>query len=487
MYAFRCAFCKYLNAVRENACGRVALFYTIVRAGRRGCKMELVSLTILEIAIVACVALGGGILFARLKLPDILAYLLTGVVVGPSVLSLIPSREQVHVLAELGVLLLLFVIGLELNVKTFKENLFTSTTCVCLQVVAGLAVSFFVGLFFDWPLYFKVAIGFVGALSSTAVVVNMLESSNMAKSKTGVLALGILIAQDIAVVPMIIILNALTGHGGDFRLLAKVLAAMAFMAIFIGYLNVRPKTNIDPTKFLGSNPDLYLLAALSICFAAAAIAGGVGVTAPYGAFLAGLTLGNLSDNNNLFLRSVKPIQNLFMMIFFLSIGILLDLQFVRQHIWVILLLLLMVTIVKTLINIIILRLLQVRLAQASFVGLALAQLGEFAFLLTTILDGSRNASFLFAQKCLISITVLSLAFSPLWLRIGRRIQHLTRKSQSISSRTMIHCLFGYAWASLMRKAYSLRHTTCARKIVLRYRKLRGRPACPQPNIPGPSH
>lgn len=437
--------------------------------------MELVSLTILQIAIVAFIGLAGGILFARLKQPAILAYLLAGVIVGPSCFALIPSREEVSILAELGVLLLLFVIGIELDIKTFKQNLFSSTACVCLQIICGLLISFFLGLFFDWPLYFKVALGFVVALSSTAVVVNMLETHNITNKETGVLTIGILIAQDIAVVPMIIVLNTLTGHGGDWRLFSKILAAMTFMTLFISYLNNRPRSNFNPQSILGDNEDLYLLAALSICFAAAAIAGGIGVTAPYGAFLAGLALGNLSGHNNLFVKSVKPIQNLFLMIFFLSIGILLDLQFVWKHISVIFVLLVTVTLVKTLINITVLRLLHIKLAQASFIGIALAQLGEFAFLLTTILDTSKNASFEFAQKCLIAITVLSLMFSPIWLRIGKKLQHLIRQKKSISPRAMIHYIFGYTLHNARRRVRNVQHKKWARKTALYYCKVRHKP------------
>lgn len=433
--------------------------------------MDPGDIAILQIAIVAFIALGGGILFARLKQPSILAYLLTGVIVGPSCLSLIPSREQVSLLAELGVLLLLFVIGMELNVKTFKEHLFTSSACIVLQIMVGLLASSFFSLFFDWPLYFTVALGFVAALSSTAVVVNMLDSTNMTQTKTGTLAIGILIAQDIAVVPMILILKSLTGHGGDWGLLAKVIASIAFMALFISYLNNRSSTNFNPRRVLGQNKDLYMLMGLSICFASAAIACGIGLTAPYGAFLAGLALGNLSDNNNLFVESIKPIQNLFLMIFFLSIGILLDLQFVWQHIGVIFLLLMMVTIIKTLANIMILRILKIRLVQASFVGIVLAQLGEFAFLLTTILDSQQNHSFEFAEKCLIALTVLSLVFSPIWLKLGKRVNHLIRQNKSVSSRTLFKYTFGYTIREIYRTFYIVRHNIVVRKIVLNYKKI----------------
>ncbi|MDR2464432.1 MAG: cation:proton antiporter [Holosporales bacterium] len=397
---------------------------------------------ILQIAIVAFVALASGFVAIRLRQPAILGYVLTGVILGPSCCALIPSREQITILAELGVLLLLFVIGIELNIQTFKKHILLSSSCVLLQIVCGLTISFLVSLPFDWPAYFTVALGFVGALSSTAVVVNTLERLNMLHASTGSLAIGILIAQDIAVIPMILTLNALTCGGALGIILAKVIASIAFIVVFVACLSRTNKLSFDPTTILGTNKDLYMLTSLSVCFAAAAVAGGIGLTSPYGAFLAGLALGNLNDKGEVFAESIRPIQKILLMVFFLSIGLLLDLQFVWNHFWVICLLLVIVTVVKTLTNIVILRVLKVRLVQASFIGVALAQLGEFAFLLTTVFDNQPNNSFDFAEKCLIALTVLSLIFSPFWLKITSRLNIITNRNNIDSSKILLKYLFG---------------------------------------------
>lgn len=423
-----------------------------------GKKMAPEDITIMQIALSAFVALAGGVVFYKLKQPSILAYVLTGVVVGPSFFGMIQSREQVGLLAELGVLLLLFVIGMELNVKTFRQHLFLSSMCVIMMIIFGLSASFLLSLFFDWPLFFSVALGFVAALSSTAVVVNILEGMNLTHSGISKIIIGILIAQDIAVIPMILTLQALTSGVYDWSLFAKVLFSIGFMAIFIAYLTNRQPSNFSIQRILGNNKDLYMLASLSLCFAAAALAAGVGVTAPYGAFLAGLTIGNLSNNNNLFVESIRPIQKLLLMVFFVSIGILLDISFVMKHIVLISCILVMVTVVKTISNIFILRLLKVGIAQASFIGISLAQLGEFAFLLTTIIDRQNNSeSFDFAQRCLIAITVLSLALSPIWLKLGRRIHRLLKRSDMLSSGTMIRYTIGHAVRSLAEFAWATQH------------------------------
>lgn len=398
---------------------------------------------ILQIAVVVFVALASGILLQRLKQPDIVGYVLTGVVLGPSGFALISSRDQVSVLAELGVLMLLFVIGLELNIQVFKKHFAQSVLCVVMQVAGGLVISGFISMFFHWPTYFTVALGFVLALSSTAVVVNTLASFKMTSTNVGSLTVGILIAQDIAAVPMILTLKTLTGGASDWRLGAKVLISVAFMALFLYQLGQMQKNRqkIPLGTLLGDNKDLYTLASLSVCFAAAAIAGGAGLTAPYGAFLAGLTLGNLSDRNEDLLSGVQPIQKILLMVFFLSIGLLLDLQFVAHHFWTICLLLIVVTVVKTVANIAILRILHVKLVQASFMGVAMAQLGEFSFLLITALGKQPDSSFEFAEKCLIALTVLSLMFSPMWLRIAQKLDKV-KLTTNVSPRRLLDMVFG---------------------------------------------
>lgn len=401
---------------------------------------------ILEIAIVAFLALASGFVFTQLKQPAILGYVLTGVILGPSCLALIPSREPIRMFAEIGVLMLLFVIGIDLNIQTFKKHLLLSSYCVLLQIAAGLLISFVVSIPFSWPVYFTVALGFVIALSSTAVVVSMLERLNMVQSSAGSLTVGILIAQDIAVIPMILTLKALTGGGsGGAVIIAKILAAIAFIALLVGHLSrSNNKLKFDFESILGKNKDLYMLTSLSICFAAAAIAGGIGLTAPYGAFLAGLALGNLNEKGNIFAESIRPIQKILLMVFFLSIGLLLDLRFVWNHLGIIGLLLIIVTIVKTVANIAILRCLKVKLVQASFVGIALAQLGEFSFLLTTALEKQDSSSFEFAEKCLIALTVLSLAFSPFWMKLTSRLNVVSGINSIDSYNDLMRYLFGRA-------------------------------------------
>lgn len=377
-----------------------------------------IHLTILAIVIVA--ALTGGVILVRLKQPPILGYILVGILLGPSGIALIESRELVTTLAELGVLLLLFVVGMELNLRTFKKAWVVTTLCTVMQIGISLIVTFLLSPLFGWSTGMAILLGFVVALSSTAVVVNMLESIGEYRTDSGQIAIGVLIAQDLAIVPMILILRNLGRSIFDPGLLLKMLFAISLIVILIVYLSRRQRVRLPFTHIIAGDKDLTPLASLAFCFSAAAVSGLIGLSAAYGAFLAGLVLGNTHERV-IMLETTKPIQSTLLMVFFLSIGILVDLQFIYDNLFMVLVLLFVITIGKTGINIGILHFLRLPWSSSFLVGVVLAQLGEFAFLLASVGYETKIVD-TYGHKLIIALTVLSLAFSPLWLSMARRVK-----------------------------------------------------------------
>ncbi len=374
------------------------------------------------IAIVVVAALAGGLVFARLGQPAILGYILSGIILGPSGFALIQSRDQVSVLAELGVLLLLFVVGMELSLRTFKKVWGIATICTILQIGISIVITLTLSNMFGWSRELSLLLGFVASISSTAVVVKMMESLGEIKTETGQLTIGILIAQDLAIIPMILILRNYGESWFSPMLFFKIISSIGVIVVLIGYLSRRQRVRLPLTRMIAGEKDLTPLASMTFCFAAAAISGLVGLSAPYGAFLAGLILGNTNERV-IMLETIKPIQSILMMAFFLSIGLLLDIDFIWQHLWTVLLLLFVITIGKTALNIGILRFLRLPWSQAFLVGVVLAQLGEFAFLMASISSETHLISE-FGERLIIGLTVLSLAFSPIWLACAKRLRAL---------------------------------------------------------------
>jgi CPA2 family monovalent cation:H+ antiporter-2 len=391
-----------------------------------------------EITLVIVAALAGGLGLARLKQPPILGYILAGILLGPSGMGLIQSREQVGLLAELGVLLLLFVVGMDLSLRTFKKVWVVSTLCTVLQISASIIITGFLAKLFGWSFGLSLLLGFVLSLSSTAVVVKMLESIGEMRTETGQMAIGVLIAQDLAIVPMILILRNLEKPWYDPSLIFKIALSIGLIAGLIVYLSRKQRVRLPLTKIIAGDKDLTPLASLTFCFAAAAISGLIGLSAAYGAFLAGLVLGNTHERL-IMLETTKPIQSILMMAFFLSIGLLLDTSFIWEHLGTVFLLLLVLTIGKTAINISILHLLKLPWSQSFIIGVVLAQLGEFAFLLSTVGHETHIIND-FGEKLIIALTVLSLALSPLWLTIARRL-HNFADNNTITLSGILHLLF----------------------------------------------
>ena len=247
-----------------------------------------------------------------------------------------------------------------------------------LQIAISVGVMMAVSTLFGWSLPLAVVLGFAAALSSTAVVIKMLEQINVLRAPVGQLVIGILIAQDLAVVPMILTLNAIAEPAISVLHILKIVASITFLVLLAIWLSRRKRLNLPFGKIVAGQFDLRPLAGLTTCFAAAAMTGLLGLSAPFGAFLAGLIIGN-SNARSMMIRSTQPIQSVLLMVFFLSIGLLIDLRFVWDNLGVVLALLLLVTVLKTALNIGLLHLLREPWPHAFVAGVVLAQIGEFSF------------------------------------------------------------------------------------------------------------
>lgn len=409
--------------------------------------METLHLT--DIALVVAAALACGLLFERLKQPAVLGYILAGILLGPSVLGLVPDRAPVEALAELGILMLLFLVGMELDLRAFKEMWLVSLLTTLLQLGISLLVLVGLGKIFSLPLGLSIVIACALALSSTAVAIKMLENINEMDSPTGRLTIGVLIAQDLAIVPMILILKGFAGGAISLTIFAKVALAVGLLALLIWYLSRRERIHLPLIQLVAGNHDLTPLAGLLFCFGMAVITGLMGLSAAYGAFLGGLILGNTSERHTM-TEATKPIQSVLMMVFFLSIGLLMDLGYIWDHIAKVMVLLLFITLGKTALNIFILHLLRQPWEQAFLSGLILSQMGEFAFLLVTVGEESGLLTE-GGNRLIVSLAALSLAISPLWMIVARRLHQRAPKGIQTLNQLVI-LIFGRELRFLSRMA-----------------------------------
>jgi monovalent cation:H+ antiporter-2, CPA2 family len=309
---------------------------------------------LIPLAVVALIALSCGLVLARLKQPAVIGYILAGVVLGPSVLGLVHNEASIALLAELGVLLLLFVIGMELSLRSFRRIWKVALATVALQVAGAILVMWLVGNVLGWPLSAVLLLAFVLALSSTAVAVKILEDIGELRTSAGQIAVGVLIAQDLAVVPMILLLDIVTAGQFEFLAAVRIVLSVVLLVLLILFLSKRERVKLPLPALIDNHTDLLPLLGLVCCFGAATISGLLGLSPAYGAFLAGLTIGNSNLRSGM-LTVILPIQSVLMMVFFLSIGLLIDLTLIWEHKGVIAIMLAMATVGKTLVNLGVLR------------------------------------------------------------------------------------------------------------------------------------
>ncbi len=371
------------------------------------------------LVLVGLIALAGGLLMARLRQPVIVGYIIAGVVLGPSGFQLVEDRQSVAVLAELGVLMLLFLVGMELSLRGFKAIWKVAVGATLLQIVIAVGTMLLIGWIGNWPTPVVVVLGFVVALSSTAVVVKMLEQLDLLRQPVGQLTIGILIAQDLAVVPMMLTIGMFGDREPGLADFGKILLSIGLLVAFILYLSRRRRLVLPFTAVTAAVPELLPLAALCFCFGAAALTGMLGLSPVLGAFLAGLVVGN-STGRAPVVRSTLPIQSVLMVVFFLSIGLLIDLNFIWRNLGTVLLLLVTVTVVKTAVNIGIVRLLRQPWPSAFVAGVLLAQIGEFSLIVGQVAQDRAIIS-AEAGQLIVAVIAISLLMSPLWIAIARRL------------------------------------------------------------------
>ena len=376
-----------------------------------------------EITILAAVSVGIAYLCYRLKLVPIAGFLIAGVIIGPNALGLVDDLELVNTLAEIGVILLLFTIGIEFSLDKLSRIKRLVLGGGALQVFTTMAVvtGICLALGVDW----RSAVFTSGlvALSSTAIVLGLLSDRGETDSPVGQSGLGILIFQDFGIIVMVLLVPLLGGGDGStldlLFTLAKALGIIAIVVVLARKIVPPILARVAATR----RTELFLLTVVGLCFLIAWIMGLADVSLALGAFLAGLIVSE-SQYATQALSEVLPLRTVFNAAFFVSVGMLLDVR-VLLDAWPLVLgaaaLVLVLKLIITTAALIIMKM-PLRIAAAS--GLMLAQIGEFSFVLdiagrevglTPMGLGAEG------QQVFIATTVLLMLLTPFMASLGGRL------------------------------------------------------------------
>jgi len=354
----------------------------------------------------------------KIKLPPVVGFLLTGILIGPGGLALVKDTETIAVLAEIGVVMLLFMIGLEFTLDRLKRIQRNFWLGGGLQVLLTTSAAVLILTLLKVPLKEAVFFGFLVSLSSTAVVLKILADRGETDAPQGQLSLGILIFQDMAIVPMIALVPILSGlrSASPTAILTRFLAggaAMAAVFIVARYLMPRLLHLIVGTRIR----EVFLLTSLVICLGMAWLTSSLGLSLALGAFLAGVIISE-SQYSHQVVSDILPFKDVFNSLFFISIGMLLNTAIVWRFRLFIAAILISVLVVKAAIVVLTVRLLGHSPRIAMVTGLALAQIGEFSFVLAGVgranglLSGDVFQLFLASSIMTILATPLLIQVSP---------------------------------------------------------------------------
>jgi len=375
-------------------------------------------LIIQDIVVILLVSLPIIFLFKKINLPSIVGFLLAGMIIGPFGFNLIKSVNQISVMAEIGVMILMFTIGLEFSlsqlIRIKKFLLVAGGFQLVITIVLSIVIFSLLGIELNQAIFFSLLV----SLSSTAIVLKILSDKDELESPHGKISIGILIFQDLAIVPMFLLLPILSGfgslNGGEialklfiaFGILAGLLLTARFLMPFIVYqiANIRSREAFTIGFILLLLGTSYVTHLLGLSFA-------------LGAFIAGLILSETEFNHQI-VSDILPFRDAFNSIFFVSIGLLLNLQFVVNNALMISALTLGVLLLKTLVVVTTVYYMKYPLRIGVLVGLGLAQIGEFSFVLAQaglnfkLIGNDFYNSFLSTTIFSMILTPLLIKFSP---------------------------------------------------------------------------
>lgn len=358
-----------------------------------------------------------GFLLRLLKLTHVIIYIITGVIMGPHMFDMVPDKELINSLGSLGLILLLFFIGMEISLQKLVTNWKVSVIGTVLQVIFSVTVVTIIGYYFEWTFARVITLGFVISISSTAVVVKLLQDSGEIEKPVGQNVLGVLLVQDILIVPMMISLNYLSGTPTSLSEVTLQIIGGLLIAGFIAFLLYKKEVKLPFHNLLKKDHEIQVFFAFGLCFGFAVITGFFGLSTALGAFIAGILVAT-SKSTVWFHESLYSFKIIFVAFFFISVGMLIDIHFLWDNRLAIAILVIIVLVANNIINTLIMRGFKMTWRESIYAGALLSQIGEFSFVLGS-LAYFNNIINDYGHQMIIAVISLTLLFSPPWISLSK--------------------------------------------------------------------
>jgi CPA2 family monovalent cation:H+ antiporter-2 len=360
-------------------------------------------------------------LLGRMRMPSIIGFILAGFIAGPFGLNLITDIHAIEIFAEIGIILLMFTLGLEFSISellAMKREVFGAGF---LQVGLTILATLLFGLLFHYQVNEAVFYGFLLAMSSTAIALKLLMERSEASSPHGRYVVGILLFQDIAVVPLMLIIPMLSqGDSQVINLLTTILKAFGLLGlIFIAARWIIPLLLREIVKI--RSRELFIIIILLLCISTALFTSSIGLSLALGSFLAGIIISE-SEYSAQAISDILPFKESFIALFFISIGMLIDFHFLMNHLALMSLVIIVIIIIKAIVVFFTTILLSSHITVAIKSMLYLFQIGEFSFVLATAGRKFQIISDDTYQIFLMS-AIATMLMTPVLVRFSEQLSH----------------------------------------------------------------
>ena len=368
---------------------------------------------IIMIAVLAIFVILISLLLRKFKQTYIIGYIFVGILLGEHGFSVVKDSQSVYLLGEIGVILLLFFIGMEINLIDFIKRWKVAVVGTLSQIILSVLIVFLIGNYLNWSVARSVVLGFVIALSSSAVVIKLLQDKKLIETRVGKNVLSILLAQDIALVPLLIIIAQL---GGQTQETSQIILMSVGAILIVGtliYIYIKKSISFPFANKIERDHELQVFMAIFFCFGGALITMFFGLSAALGAFVGGIIM-NAAREADWIHHTLHSFRVLFVSFFFIGIGLQIDLNFIYTNIWSLTTAVLVVFLTNQFVNALVLKLFDCNYREAFLGGAYLAQIGELSFLLssTALALGIIGN---FGYNFTISLISLTLIISPFWI------------------------------------------------------------------------
>ena len=370
-----------------------------------------------KFGLIVFVVLAAGLVLTYLRQPRVAGYLVVGMLLGPYGLGLSPTKDMMELLSEMGVAFLLFFVGMEVSVEQLIKGWRISVIGTLFQIFLSLGFAWLVGWWHGWNFGEIILVGFIISLSSTAVVLTVLQNWNELNTPIGKDVLGILLVQDLMVVPMLIILGLLGGESPTAYSIGLEVVGGLLICGLIGYIVKKGKVTVWTPKVIHDDEEMELFFTLTVCLGFAILTTVFGLSEALGAFAAGIFV-NAAGRTDRHHRHLGSLKRLFLALFFVSIGMLVNIPYVLDHWGRISFLVFFILFLNTAINTAVFRAGKRSLRDSWYGGFLLSQIGEFSFVLASVgmasgiwTEGREQVAY--------ALIAMTLILSPLWIGMGK--------------------------------------------------------------------